>query len=64
MQKRDYANLLHRLQEVGPAQLVAECDEYPIYALISETPSEWPLAVRAEAHLRALKVVLQRRLGA
>lgn len=34
------------------------------HALISETPSEWPLAVRAEAHLRALEVVLQRRLGA
>ena len=60
MQKRDYASLLHRLQAVGPAQLVAECGGYPIYALISETPSEWSLAVRAEA----LEVVLQRRLGA
>ena len=102
MKKRDYASLLHRLQAVGPTQLVAECGGYPIYvielgsgtevrilltaglhgdepagpeaalrfahhtehALISETPSEWPLAVRAEAHLRALEVVLQRRLGA
>ena len=34
------------------------------HALISETPSEWPLAVRAEAHLRTLGVALQRRLGA
>ena len=33
------------------------------HALISETPSEWPLGVRAEAHLRTLGVVLQRRLG-
>ena len=69
MKKRDYAILLHRLQAVGTTRLVAECGGYPIYALelgcgLSETPSEWPLAVRAEAHLRALEVVLQRRLGA
>ena len=33
MEKRDYASLLHRLQAVGPVQLVAECGGYPVYAL-------------------------------
>ena len=54
MKKRDYESLL-------APYLYAHHTEH---ALISETPSEWPLAVRAKAHLRVLEVVLQRRLGA
>ena len=50
MKKRDYAILLHRLQAVGPTQIVAECGGYPVYALALGSGTEARILLTAGLH--------------
>ena len=50
MKKCDYATLLHRLQAMGPVQLVAECGGYPIYAIALGSGTEARILLTAGLH--------------